>query len=111
LRLTPDILVSTYDMLRTCAPFRRWKLLHSDDVVFEVTHRKHEFGEYQDIPPKISVSANNKTMDELVRTMAHEMVHHYLHQKGFRSWHKHGALFNRAASLVCRKLGFDPATF
>ena len=113
MKLTPEMLVTSYAMLQTCLPFRRWKMPHADSIVFAVTRRLHEYGEFSNIPPTISISSvKNKTLLDLTATMSHEMAHLYLYQNGFRrDWDTHGPKFQKVAARICRELGFDPKTF
>lgn len=118
MHLTPEQLAAAYELLRTTPPFNRWKLPDSDDVIFNVTNSKTVEGKYQawkGAPDRaISVSTQIvRTLDELVQTMAHEMVH--LHQDYTRqieySSGGHGPIFRKYAAQVCRHHSWNPLTF
>ncbi len=97
LRLTPEVLETSYEFLRSTSPFRRWKLPHADAV--EVTQIIF-----------ISEVTVGHTYT-LMRTMAHEMIHLYLAISGQEDSGEHGAEFRRLARLVCNDHGFDPKEF
>jgi hypothetical protein len=112
--LTPFILESTYEYLRTLPPFNGWKLPEPDDVEFHVT-RKIAIDCYGDCEMagdefKIRISTGRVTkLRPLILTMAHEMVHIRCYLIGDKS--DHGGMFKRHAALVCRALNFDPGEF
>lgn len=113
LHLTPDILESAYELLRTTPPFKAWKLPHPDDLAFTVSmdrtcHAK--FHAWTNGEKQISVSAFYiKGFQELLPTMAHEMVH--LRQEMTGHTDGHGAWFQKWARLVCDRHGWNLATF
>lgn len=112
LRLTPDMLASAYDFLRTTAPFRGWKLPESDDVSFHVVRDPKMFADFgmENGQPVIRVSeAKNGHVTTLLATMAHEIVHLRQHMIGAKD--AHGASFRRMAAAVCRSHGFDIRAF
>jgi len=112
LRLTPDMLASAYDFLRTTAPFRGWKLPDSDDVSFHVVRDPKMFADFgmENGQPVIRVSeAKNGHVATLLSTMAHEMCH--LRQQLIGDRGHHTAAFKRMAASVCRAHGFDLKTF
>lgn len=43
MHLSPDLLRSTYDWLRTTPPLRRWRLPEGDAIKFRVTRKRDEF--------------------------------------------------------------------
>ena len=111
MNITPDILHAAYEYLRVCPPFSRWGLPHADEVEFVVNRRPDSMGRCHDSqPPRIEISQVlcQRTLS-LVETMAHEMIHLYLHRLGVRV--AHGADFKRCAALVCKHHGFDVALF
>lgn len=115
MHLTPDTLEASYRLLMTTLPFRRWKLPHPDDVEFVVSmHRdRHAHHRAYTVPAgqhEIAVSAHKvKNLGLLNECMAHEMVHMRQDQLGFRD--QHGSGFQRLAQLVCRRHGWNLATF
>lgn len=114
LGVTPEMVEAAYELLRLSPPFRRWKLPAGDGIEFHVTRHGDRYGDCErpkdGKPPIIRISsAKVLTMDRLVRTMAHEMVHLYLEGKDRRI--RHGAIFWRHAKQVCRVLDFDEEEF
>lgn len=122
MHLTPEILESAYEFLRTTPPFKRWKLPDADAVEFVVgAHKEHEgYYEYQFDSHGLShhritiYQPGVRTTDEMLPAMAHEMVH--LHQlesewrktKRVRSRH-HGKKFLQLLQQVKRAHGWPMA--
>jgi len=113
LRLTPDILASAYDFLRTTPPFKSWRLPEADDVAFHVVRDPAiyaDFGVDDDGGPLIRVSlAKNGHTVTLLQSMAHEMIHLRQFQTGDKE--THGPRFQKVAAKVCAVHGFDHKTF
>lgn len=123
LHLTPAMLEAAYELLRVTPPFNKWKLPEADDVEFQVKIIPDGVAEYyyslrfrDEQDHIIAVCARgNKTMFDLLESMAHEMVH--MHQRGpvdrqvMRRSAVHGVKFKRLAAQVCRVHGFDEARF
>ena len=114
LHLTPDMLEKAYELLRTTAPFRGWRLPGGDAIEFKVaafgTHLAHY--QWTGTGHSISVSAKASAhLDTLMRLMAHEMIHLYQRIKKVENKNQHNADFRRRAKAVCRVHGFDPALF
>ena len=81
LPLTPEIIAAAYDYLRTTPPFSRWNLPESEDVEFKVSKRFSEFGRYQLVAGKHTISMSTKSIGQtetLLKYLSHEMVHLYL---------------------------------
>lgn len=114
LPLTPDVLEGAYEYLRRTRPFRDWNLPEPEDVKFKITRNKDTFGSYQidGTDHIISISARliGRT-DQLLQTMAHEMVH--LHQECAGMWDRnpHSKAFLKLAARVCYYHGWDPKVF
>ena len=111
LRLTPDMLAG-YDFLRTCDPFRCWKLPESDALGFHVVRDSGlsaDFGIEQGMPFIRISELHNGHAATLLATLAHEMIHLRQHLTGDRE--HHGPRFRRMAARVCAAHGFDPKTF
>lgn len=116
LHLTPAMLESAYELLRTTPPFRNWKLPHPDDVGFQIIRTEHTRGTFHISDagrPTISISHKCiGSLHSLVVTVAHEMVHLYedtVHAA--RSDVMHSARFKRLTAQVCRHHGFDAKLF
>jgi hypothetical protein len=112
--LTPEMLESAYRLLNTTLPFRRWGLPHPDKVNFIVSmhrdrhahHRAYMDGDTHEVAVS---AAKVKTPELLVQCMAHEMVH--IRQDQLHMRDNHGRGFQSLAKLVCRRHGWDLATF
>ncbi len=102
-----------YEYLRTCPPFRGWKLPHADHVEFHVTRFKDRTGDCDCWSNGTHIVRVSSCLvgwtDSLLRALAHEMVHIHLDRKGVRG--HHGRDFTRCAAQVCRHHGFDPKLF
>ena len=112
LKLTPDMLAAGYDFLRSCEPFRFWKLPPSDEVGFAVVADPKmyaDFGMEKGVPViRVSAARNGFTVTVL-STLAHEMCHLRQQMTGDRGHHTRA--FQRMAARVCRAHGFDLKTF
>jgi hypothetical protein len=118
LRLTPATLEAAYNYLRTTPPFDRWSLPPGGDVKFKVSRRVGEFGRYQWLGNKHSISMSGKAIGQTLTLMlytAHEMIHLHLEATGQESksggLHAHNAAFRKYAAQVCKAHGFDPKAF
>ncbi len=122
MHITPAMMEAAYTFLRETRPFKAWKLPDADDVEFQVKSFGH-VGDYQwrfAGNPEISENwqhrirvnpARHPHWTELLRTMAHEMIH--LHQRRSaavahkRQTATHGKFFQNTAKEVCRLHGWD----
>jgi hypothetical protein len=116
LRLTPDMLVGAYEFLRSCEPFRAWRLPHADEIEFHVISARDRRGHYcrgDEADHRIAISAANVGHTEtLIRTLAHEMIHLLQREQRRETANtEHNAEFKRLARLVCLYHGFDPRAF
>lgn len=113
LHITPEIVETTYELLRMTPPFAKWKLPHADDVRFSILKTKDRSGDFaldENGRPHIRISyARHKTLHMLTMTLAHEMCHLRDHQ--LRVTSGHGASFNKHADAVCKVHGFDRGQF
>lgn len=115
-KLTPELLESTYDLLCHTAPFDSWNLPAGEDVDFVVLRTDAKRGDYCWSPKRkrhmIRISSRcHGTLANLVETMAHEMIH--LHEKasGLATSAEHSAAFRKLADQVCKVHRFDPLAF
>lgn len=111
MKLTPEILAASYSYLRLTLPFRRWKLPPPEEVIFRVYKSSYTYGTAwkERNRPVYGISISNELANctgAFIETMAHEMVHLYLHP-----YHGHGAKFDKAARLVCKHHGFNHLIF
>jgi hypothetical protein len=116
LRLTPTIIETAYEYLRSTPPFNGWSLPSADDVEFHVVKFADAYGDHlaqANGTPRIRICASrNRRTVNLILTLAHEMVH--LHQRrtdGRRDSAPHGPKFKRLAKQVCRAHGFKFDSF
>lgn len=114
LALTPETLAGAYDYLCATEPFKGWNLPASEDVAFSVVRSPSLRGWYKCVSGKHVIAISSRCIgfsDNLIRTMAHEMVH--LHQRDSRmeTNGEHNAAFLKLAARICSIHGFDPKLF
>lgn len=115
LHLTPGILEGAYELLRATPPFRGWKLPHGEKIKFVVGANPHRRGHcWSDRwNHEIMISAAGaSTLNEVLVTMGHEMVHVYqfLHKRDTPNT-EHNADFKSLALRVCRYQLWDAKAF
>lgn len=112
LKLTKESLRTAYDFMASTAPFNKWNLPDSEDVVFTITEQSSVMGTYSKYAGKhyIEISSERVTSTiALLGTMAHEMIH--LHQgatkmdKGSKTGH--GRAFRALSRIAMGVHGFD----
>jgi hypothetical protein len=95
-------------------PYKAWRLPESDDLGFYVlkTPRIHGDCGYHEgrIFIRLSVALVGCTQN-LIATMAHEMIHAEQWRRKDKSPSGHNAFFNHAADRACAWHGFDRKTF
>lgn len=119
LKLTPDMISAAYDFLRETAPFKGWRLPHSDEIGFHVVPDPNTIADFvleQDNSMHIRVSVHNFHTVTLIMTVAHEMVHmyqcmHKLAKNGNKMALVHNADFKRRAKRICAIHGWDESLF
>lgn len=115
IRISLEIVEATYELLRATEPFKRWKLPHADDISFAIIRNKNHRGEFyinKKNDPTICVNDSfHHTIDELLRTVAHEMCHLVEYRAGARPDVAHGWIFNDLANRVCKFHSFDRGAF
>lgn len=110
--LTPERLAATYDYLRVWPPFSRWALPDSDAVRFRTTERKDVCGQFTPAPLEIMVStALHWQIENLMKTVAHEMVHLHQHLRGTETRSQHNGEFKRLSYSICKRYGWDFGQF
>jgi hypothetical protein len=112
--LNPHSLRAAYEFLCETPPFCRWNLPDGDDVVFRVGRDPALRGWYVVERGKHLIAISRNTIshtNNLLATMAHEMVHLHLREHRLDRCGEHGKAFTRAAELVCRYHGWDPKLF
>jgi hypothetical protein len=122
LPLTTDRLRLAYELLAECPPFDKWNLPHGEDVRFRVSRKMREYGQHRctisnagRYTHHIEISSMNvTTMETLLRTMAHEMIHVHEQANEVCTPHQstlHTEAFRCFALEVCKSLGFNPDSF
>lgn len=123
LSLTPAALRGAYTMLRGMPPFSSWSLPEPDAVDFRTIRNKDRFGHYVGGTKDPSIQeigvnpSKHKTLNGLLETVAHEMIHMKLavtaHRTGLHpnSTRGHGPAFQRLAKQVCSRYGWDLEAF
>lgn len=100
--VTPEMMETMYEYLRLTPPFKGWKLPDPDELSFKVITSGQIHGECGENKDHIYISisiTNVYTSNDLMKTMAHEMIH-------VEEWRRkinedHGKFFNRAARRAC----------
>jgi predicted SprT family Zn-dependent metalloprotease len=99
-------------MLVQVHPMKTWRLPPSQDVVFKVNDDPTCYGQYEPDPHTITLSrAKLEHLDNVIKTMAHEVVHLKLYQMRSKSWETHDHNFAKYAVLISEEFGFDPKEF
>ncbi len=114
LPITTEMLAAAYDYLQTTPPFCDWNLPDSEDVTFKVTRFHAKYGDWGydgerhiiRISGKLVVTTNN-----LLQTLAHEMIHAHEHRNKCSTRSMHSAAFRQWANEVCEIHGWDPGLF
>ena len=100
-----------YQMLRQMEPFSSWKL--PSRVETKVVSDASMYGCFEDSPNTITIStAKVWDVNQLVATVAHEMIHYYQSKlKILDADNAHDQFFMNCAREVCVSLGFDKENF
>lgn len=115
--LNPERMRAVYAMLLEFPPFDRWTLPPPDEVEFELLADRDHAEYNKDDDDKISIAVNpdtHLTLQQIIESMAHEMVHVRQDQVGRLpdiAERHHNAEFRKLARLVCKTLGFDVQKF
>lgn len=112
--LTVEMLRAAYDLLNITPPFIEWNLPDGEDVIFQVKHYKDTWGTYSKIGKRHEICISTACMSNLqnlIETMAHEMIHLHERQAKARTANHHSKAFRKWAEQVCSIHGFDPKAF
>lgn len=113
--ITKARLAAVYEMLRAFPPFTRWKLPPAEMVKFHISRVKSRYAIWwidSGRTHHIEVSEiNHGSMQALVTTMAHEMIHMRQRIAKTETRAEHNAEFHRIAKRVCAIHGFDFLSF
>lgn len=123
--ITIDVMRQTYELLAACPPFVDWNLPPSEDISFGRTHLKdlrgryyaHAYAGHTKDASKIKkqlIRINpryNRTMDDLLQTMAHEMIHLHEHRSGMMTQAQHSEAYLMIARDICKRYGWRSDSF
>jgi predicted SprT family Zn-dependent metalloprotease len=116
IRISIPIVEAAYELLKATPPFHRWKLPPVDQIAFHLTGSPTIRG-------TCSLSRNkdmfllevsqvcHHTVEELMKTLAHEMCHLREFMIGVRPDVEHGREFRKLADQVCKAHQFDRGMF
>lgn len=109
MNLTPARIEAIYNALKKFPPFCNRKL--PEKVKFSVRKTKNMYGCYYVGCEGYEIGISTilcDTLQKVVDTVAHEMVHLILEREGASEDHgNHDAVFNELAAEVCNTLGFN----
>lgn len=112
LALTPAHVEAAYECLRAFEPFDRLELPEAESVEFVVSRHRDRAGDHRHtgVDHRITVSSYwIGSIDQLMQTVAHEMIHLVQHERKQRR--THGAEFKRLAEMICDTCGWDRKAF
>ena len=109
---TENDLIAAYEYLYSVKPFSGWNLPPSKSITFEVNKSQQLQGEYDTDPHTIRASSFFcKTQNDVIETVAHEMVHLHMERAGQFSHANHGRDFRAHARKVCAQFGWKVKDF
>jgi hypothetical protein len=99
---------ATYIYLRSIAPFNTWDLPPASKVLFELLDDYEFMGEFDVEPLVIRISPLRQcTLENLLKTTAHELVHMKLYLEGKTHYDKHDMTFRKYMSQINELYGWD----
>lgn len=111
--LTPEIMAAAYEYLKATPPFSRWGLPPAGALKFRPTKARSEAGHCEELDSgKICIGMSSVLhghSNSILTTMAHEMIHVRQFTAGTPA--TRGMLFQKMATQICRRHGFDPLGF
>ena len=114
LHLTPDMLAHAYEYLCCQPPFNKWNFPPSEDIKFKIIRQKDRFAHYQmreGVHHIEFVNGSINRHEQLIATMAHEMIHLHAEATGIASNNPHDKAFHKFADRVCKIHEFDRSVF
>lgn len=112
MRITPADLENCYRFLVTLKPFNDWQLPDPIKIDFIVNRSEQVQGEYDTDPHTIKVSSYFcTTWNDVIETVAHEMVHLACEKAGHYKHADHDPQFRRLARKVCKTFGWPMEGF
>jgi hypothetical protein len=111
-KLTERQLRATYTYLCQVPPFNKWKLPDEYRIDFRVNNATMTCGMYEPDPHTITVSRlNNVSHTDVLKTMAHEVVHLQLERTGKAGHEDHNEEFLQVAREVCESMNWPVESF
>lgn len=105
-------LIAAYEYLASVEPCKSWNLPPSSAIDFEITRSQMLQGEYEPDPHTIRASSYCcKTQQDVLETVAHEMVHLHLEKAGGFNHANHCPKFKGAARKICKQFGWNLEEF
>lgn len=112
MKLTERQLRATYTYLTHCPPFNKWRMPDEYRVEFVVNKATMTCGLYEADPHTISVSSmQNVSHSDVLKTMAHEMVHLQCERLGASGHEDHKECFMVRAKEVCDAFAWSTEGF
>jgi predicted SprT family Zn-dependent metalloprotease len=102
--VTPKSIKAAYNLLKVTA-FDGVKL--PSKVKFKASNLKKYWGLYLWPDQVLVVNTEAKTIDMLMKIVAHEMCHAALEQNADCDHDLHDENFNQLAQIVCKKMGWN----
>lgn len=99
---------ATYIYLRSIAPFNTWDLPPASKVLFELLDDYEFMGEFDVEPLVIRLSPLRQcTLENMLKTTAHELVHMKLYLEGKTHYDKHDMTFRKYMRQINELYGWD----
>lgn len=112
MKLTVRHVRSVYTCLAMLPPFSAWRMPDEYRVEFGVSNSNRVFGLYDSDPHSISVSKQQcKNFDDVIKTMAHEMLHLKLERDGDPEHSDHKGQWKQRAEEICGHFGWKTEEF
>lgn len=110
--LTKQNLRKLYNCFITLPPFNEYKMPQGHKVTFEVINDNEVFGWFINDPPRIIIdSIMNKTSQQLIETLLHEMIHLHLWYTKHNDFDQHDKKFKEIAKKVCKIYNYNLKEF
>lgn len=104
--VTEEALRAAYQLLKTTA-FKGIKLPSAKRVTFKVARLKKYHALYEWPEHIMTVNADTESISDMLKIVAHEMIHAALEQNAECDHDKHDDNFIELANQVCRELKWD----
>ncbi len=103
---------AAYTYLSCLPPFSTWGMPDPYRISLKLSTSTMTCGQYEPDPHRITISkVSNANHDEVLKTMAHEMVHLHLERTGKGNHENHDENFWKHAALVCDTFGWKVEDF